>query len=111
METNPRHDDDTPETAEPQEAEELSEKVPDEASGEGDTPLGDTDPAGAAVLAARAFLAGQPGVTGSVTVRNGTVTVRTRAAEPTIFLTMIGIDRVTATGSAEADIVPSGRTR
>ncbi len=43
METNPRHDDDTPETAEPQEAEELSEKVPDEASGEGDTPLGDTD--------------------------------------------------------------------
>ena len=43
METNPSHDDDTPETAEPQEAEELSQKVPDEASGEGDTPLGDTD--------------------------------------------------------------------
>jgi hypothetical protein len=36
-------DDDTPETAEPPEAEELSEKVPEEASGEGDTPLGDTD--------------------------------------------------------------------
>jgi hypothetical protein len=36
-------DDETPETAEPQEAENLSEKVPDEASGEGDTPLGSTD--------------------------------------------------------------------
>jgi len=43
MEHDPRHDDDTPETAEPPEAEELSEKVPDEASGSGDTPLGDTD--------------------------------------------------------------------
>jgi hypothetical protein len=38
-----RREDDTPETAEPSEAEELSEKVPDAASGEGDTPLGDTD--------------------------------------------------------------------
>jgi hypothetical protein len=38
-----RDDDDTPETAEPPEAEKLSEKVPDEASGEGDTPLGSTD--------------------------------------------------------------------
>jgi len=43
MEHQPRHDEDTPETAEPPEAEELSEKVPDKASGEGDTPLGDTD--------------------------------------------------------------------
>jgi hypothetical protein len=38
-----REDDDTPETAEPPEAEKLSEKVPDEISGEGDTPLGSTD--------------------------------------------------------------------
>jgi hypothetical protein len=42
-EKKPRPDDDTPETAEPPEAEKLSEKVPDEASGEGDTPLGATD--------------------------------------------------------------------
>jgi hypothetical protein len=41
MDETPR-DDDTPETAEPPEAEELSENVPDEVSGEGDTPLGDT---------------------------------------------------------------------
>jgi hypothetical protein len=39
----PRQEDDTPETAEPPEAEELSENVPDKASGEGDTPLGSTD--------------------------------------------------------------------
>jgi hypothetical protein len=42
-ETRARPDDDTPETAEPPEAEKLSEKVPEEASGEGDTPLGSTD--------------------------------------------------------------------
>ena len=38
-----RNDDDTPETAEPPEAEELSEKVPEEVSGEGETPAGSTD--------------------------------------------------------------------
>ena len=43
MDEKPRHDDDTPETAEPPEAEQLSEKVPEEISGEGDTPLGSTD--------------------------------------------------------------------
>jgi hypothetical protein len=43
MDEKKRQDDDAPETAEPPEAGELSEKVPDEASGEGDTPLGSTD--------------------------------------------------------------------
>jgi hypothetical protein len=42
-EKKPRQDDDTPETAEPPEAEKLSEKVPEKTSGKGDTPLGDTD--------------------------------------------------------------------
>ena len=41
METE-RHDEETPESAEPPEAEGLSEKVPDEVSGPGDTPLGGT---------------------------------------------------------------------
>jgi hypothetical protein len=41
-EKTPR-DDDTPETAEPPEAEKLSEKAPDEVSGEGDTPFGSSD--------------------------------------------------------------------
>jgi hypothetical protein len=34
---------DEPDSAEPKEAEKLSEKVPEEVSGEGDTPLGTTD--------------------------------------------------------------------
>ncbi len=44
MESNePRPREDTPETAEPPEAEQLSEQVPEEVSGEGETPLGSTD--------------------------------------------------------------------
>ena len=37
MDEKPRDDDETPDTAEPPEAEKLSEHVPDEVSGEGDT--------------------------------------------------------------------------
>jgi hypothetical protein len=43
MEHEKERDENKPETAEPPEAEELSEKMPEEASGEGKTPLGDTD--------------------------------------------------------------------
>ncbi len=43
MEHREERDDDTPETAESPAAEQFSEKVPDELSGEGKTPLGDTD--------------------------------------------------------------------
>ncbi len=42
-EKKPREDDDTPETAEPPEAEKVSERVPEEVSGAGDTPLGSSD--------------------------------------------------------------------
>ena len=70
--------------------------------------LGAHDPAGPPLRAARTYLAGQPGVRGSVTVAGGIVTVRTHATEPTIFLAMIGIDAVTGTGSAQANIVPTG---
>jgi hypothetical protein len=73
--------------------------------------LSGRDPAAAAVLAARAFLAGQPDVHGSVAVSNGVVTVRTETSEPTIFLTVIGIARVNARGSADANIVPTGQVR
>ena len=61
--------------------------------------------------AARNYLAGQPGVRGSVSVSGGIVTVRTSATEPTIFLSMIGIAAVTGIGAAEANIVPTGQTR
>ena len=73
--------------------------------------LGASDPVAAATLAARTYLAGQPGVTGSVTVSGGVVHVRTSATEPTIFLGIVGIDAVTGTGSAQANIVPTGATR
>jgi hypothetical protein len=73
--------------------------------------LGARDPAGAAVAAARSFLAGQPGVTGSVTLSAGVVEVSTRATEPTILLSAIGIEAVTGTGRAQASIVPTGESR
>lgn len=70
--------------------------------------LGGSSTAGAAVLAARAYLAGQPGVVGTVAVANGVVTVDTSSTEPTVFLSIIGISSVSARGSASADLVPSG---
>jgi hypothetical protein len=73
--------------------------------------LGVGNPAGAAIAAARNYLAGQPGVTGTVTVRAGVVEVRTQATEPTILLSMIGINAVTGAGRAEANIVPTGESR
>jgi putative Flp pilus-assembly TadE/G-like protein len=73
--------------------------------------LGARDPVAAALVAARTYLAGQPGVTGSVTVSGGIVTVETTATQPTIFLTILGIDAVTGTGSAQANLVPTGSIR
>jgi hypothetical protein len=43
MEERPKQQDDPQESAEPEDAEQVSEKVPEEVSGEGDTPFGDTD--------------------------------------------------------------------
>jgi hypothetical protein len=65
----------------------------------------------AAVLAAKAYLAGQPGVDGSVSISNGIVIVTTSANEPTILLSVIGIDSVSAKGSARTSIVPTGDAR
>jgi hypothetical protein len=73
--------------------------------------LAGAEPAGAAVLAAKAFLAGQPDVTGTVRLAGGVVTVETSASEPTLFLSAIGIDRVIGTGAAAASIVATGQTR
>jgi hypothetical protein len=73
--------------------------------------LGGRDPAGSAVLAGRAYLVGQPGVHGMVTLAGGVVTVTTYADQPTIFLSMIGIDSVRGTGSAKASIVATGERR
>ena len=73
--------------------------------------LGGEDPAVAAVLAAKAYLAGEPGVQGTVSIANGVVVVTTNAQEPTIFLSVIGIGSVVGRGSARASIVPTGDSR
>ena len=73
--------------------------------------LGGADPASAAVLAAKTYLAGQPGVEGAVSISNGVVLVTTSAREPTILLSIIGIGSVTGQGTARANIVPTGDTR
>lgn len=73
--------------------------------------LAGSSPANASVRAARTFLAGQPDVSGSASVSNGVVTVHTRASEPTLFLSLIGIDTVSATGSATANAVGPHESR
>lgn len=73
--------------------------------------LAGQNPAGAAVLAARAYLAGQPGVRGSVSVANGIVSITTTATEPTIFLSAIGFGTVTGRGEAEANVVGTRQRR
>jgi hypothetical protein len=63
---------------------------------------------GAARLAAQNYLAGTPGVSGEVAVTAGVVTVTTRTSAPTIFLSAIGIDQVSGSGSAAVDVVAVG---
>lgn len=59
--------------------------------------------------AARDYLAAaaqtEPRVTGRVTIDHDHVLVHTEASAHTIFLSLIGIDTVTAHGSAEAEVV------
>ncbi|HET9560615.1 MAG TPA: pilus assembly protein TadE [Propionibacteriaceae bacterium] len=73
--------------------------------------LGGADGTGAAVVAAKTYLAGQPGVDGTVSISNGVVLVATSANEPTILLSVIGISSVSGQGSARVNIVPTGDAR
>jgi Flp pilus assembly protein TadG len=73
--------------------------------------LAGASPANASVRAARAFLAGQPGVSGTASVSDGVVTVHTHATERTLFLSLIGIDTVSATGTAKANPVGPRESR
>jgi hypothetical protein len=73
--------------------------------------LGGADPASAAVLAAKTYLAGQPDVQGAVSIANGVVLVTTSAQQPTILLSIIGVGSVSGQGSARANIVPTGDSR
>ena len=73
--------------------------------------LSATPPDSAAALrAAQVSLAGQPDVSGSVTLGSGgrSVQVRTSQSKPTYFLSLIGINSVSATGSARAELAVIG---
>lgn len=70
-----------------------------------------TPDAGAAVSAARNYLAGTEGVTGTVEAANGIVTVRTRSSASTLFLSVIGINSVVGHGEATAHLVAAGGGR
>ncbi len=65
---------------------------------------GGTQAAVVAISAARQALAQDPDVTGSVTVVDGAVEVRTQARAGTKLLNLIGIDELSAEGFARADL-------
>jgi hypothetical protein len=73
--------------------------------------LGAANPASAAVLAAKSYLVGEPGIDGTVSVASGVVVVTTSTQQPTILLSIIGIDSVSGHGQARASIVPTGDSR
>lgn len=59
---------------------------------------------GAGLTAARGYLAAS-GVAGTATLTDGVVRVETSAGNPTIFLSVLGIQEVRATAGASADLV------
>lgn len=61
----------------------------------------------AAVAAAEAVLANHPGVSGSVTLDHGMLSVTTHTSTRTVFLSIVGIDRVTGDGSSSAELRPA----
>lgn len=58
----------------------------------------------AAVRRAAQEVLGERGVTGSVSIRAGRVRVETHSSAPTVFLGLIGISSLEASGAAEADL-------
>ncbi|MDN5762679.1 MAG: pilus assembly protein TadG-related protein [Microlunatus sp.] len=73
--------------------------------------LAGESPAVASLRAASAYLGGQPDVAGSASVSDGVVTVRTHATERTLFLSLVGIDSVSASATVRANAVGPGETR
>ena len=64
---------------------------------------------GAAVSAARSFLAGAPDVSGSVQLLpGGRLRVTTQSTTSTRYLSIVGINTVTGRGEATADLIESG---
>lgn len=60
---------------------------------------------GAAVAAARAAMAADPDLSAEIRVRaDGRIEVVTRTSVPTVFLSLIGVNRLEARGRAEAQL-------
>lgn len=69
--------------------------------------VGGESPAVAAQRAAGEFLRGESGMSGSATVNaDGTISVRVRTSVPTVFLSLIGITTLDATGEASGGVRP-----
>lgn len=65
----------------------------------------------AAVTAAQSVVAAQPGMTGTARMEpGGTLHVTTAYSRPTVFLGIVGIDRVHGSGDADAVLVQTGGT-
>ena len=71
--------------------------------------LGGRPNSAAAISAARRYLS-QAGVSGSVQLAAGRVTVTTSSTAPTRFLSLIGIGAVTGHGQAESRLLATGQT-
>jgi len=66
--------------------------------------LAGVDRSASAVRAAQAVLERSAGVTGAVTVSAGRLTVHTHSESRTTFLSLVGVDRLAADGSATAEL-------
>ena len=82
-------------------------RVGSEASAAGSV-AGQVD-SGTALAAAQSYLDSSVGVSGSVSILDGRVSVHTAVHIDTIFLSVIGIDELTGTGEASAELIGSGR--
>lgn len=61
-----------------------------------------------ALAAARAFVAGAPGIQADVSYRGGVLLIDTRTSAPTSFLSVLGVHELPARGHAEAQLTPRG---
>ncbi len=66
--------------------------------------LAGVDGSAAAVQAATAVLHRSAGLTGEVSLTDGRLTVRTHTESSTVFLSLVGVDRMSADGSATAEL-------
>lgn len=66
--------------------------------------LGNSTDRGRSITAARAYLAGSENVTGRVELRGDRVVVHSSSTRSTLFLSLVGINQVTAHATSEAEL-------